>query len=180
MTDHLSPLGISLAMLEARGLTPHVEAQTLQVVQTDPCGREYLLTPATALAWQKMKLAADEGGIALLMVSAFRSVSRQAEIIQSKLDAGASLHTILNACAAPGYSEHHTGRAIDITTPEQPELEDHFENTLAFHWLQQHAHAFGFFLSYPKENQSGFQYEPWHWCFDPDKQSPIHPENRDD
>jgi D-alanyl-D-alanine carboxypeptidase len=169
MTNHLTPLGISLAMLEARGLTLQLEAQTLQVVQTDPCGREYQLTPAAAQAWQSMKQAAQKDGIALLMVSAFRSVSRQIEIIQNKLDAGESIHQILTVCAAPGYSEHHTGRAIDIATPELPELEECFENSLAFTWLQQHASAFGFFLSYPKENLSGYQYEPWHWCFDPDK-----------
>jgi D-alanyl-D-alanine carboxypeptidase len=45
-------------------------------------------------------------------------------------------------------------------------LEVDFEQTAAFAWLTAHAHEFGFRLSYPRGNEWGFQYEPWHWCFD--------------
>jgi D-alanyl-D-alanine carboxypeptidase len=152
-------------LLEQRGLLPQQEATELVLAETGEDGRQYLLTPATKLAWQAMKAAASEDGIALLMISAFRSIARQTEIISDKLAEGQQLEDILLVCAPPGYSEHHTGRAIDIATPEDPELEISFDTTAAFAWLQNNAGRFGFYMSYPTGNSSGFQYEPWHWCF---------------
>lgn len=161
----LDALGISAEILQQRGFVAVSEATSLVLAEVGEDGREYWLTPSTNQAWQAMKNAAASDGIALLMISAFRSISRQAEIIQSKLAAGDTIHDILQVCAPPGYSEHHTGRAIDIATPEDPELEMSFETTAAFRWLQKHAPEFGFQMSYPPENSSGYQYEPWHWCF---------------
>lgn len=165
MSDTHTQLNINPDMLAIRGLVLHVEPPVLQVAQTDENGREYLLTPEANTAWHAMEQAAQEDGIALLMVSAFRSVQRQTEIIQAKLDQGDNIDNILMVCAPPGYSEHHTGRAIDITTPDEPALEISFETTAAFAWLTQNAAQFGFVMSYPPGNSCGFQYEPWHWCF---------------
>jgi D-alanyl-D-alanine carboxypeptidase len=161
----LDALGISAEILQQRGFVAVSEATSLVLAEVGEDGREYWLTPAANQAWQAMKNAAASDGIALLMISAFRSVARQAEIIQAKLAAGQEIHDILQVCAPPGYSEHHTGRAIDIATPEDPELEISFDTTTAFRWLQHHAHEFGFDMSYPPGNHSGYQYEPWHWCF---------------
>jgi D-alanyl-D-alanine carboxypeptidase len=92
-------------------------------------------------------------------------VERQAKIIRGKLDLGEKISDILRSIAAPGYSEHHTGRAIDIGSPDVLPLEEAFSNTRAFAWLIGHAHEFGFTLSFPKQNPHGFVYEPWHWCW---------------
>ncbi|MFZ6734209.1 M15 family metallopeptidase [Undibacterium sp. Ji42W] len=154
-------------LLEQRGLLLQQEAIELVLAETGEDGRQYLLTPSTNLAWQAMRAAASEDGIALLMISAFRSIARQTEIISDKLAEGQQLEDILLVCAPPGYSEHHTGRAIDIATPEDPELEISFDTTAAFAWLQNNAVRFGFQMSYPPGNSNGFQYEPWHWCFQP-------------
>ena len=153
-------------LLEQRGLVRQAEASELVLAETADDGRKYFLTPASKLAWQAMKQAAAADGIDLLMISAFRSVARQTEIICDKLASGLAIADILKVCAPPGYSEHHTGRAIDIATSEDPELEISFDSTAAFDWLQAHASQFGFHLSYPPGNSSGFQYEPWHWCFE--------------
>lgn len=163
----LDALGISPEILQQRGFIAVSEAMSLVLAEVGEDGREYWLTPTTNQAWQAMKNTAASDGIALLMISAFRSVARQTEIIQAKLAAGQEIHDILQVCAPPGYSEHHTGRAIDIATPEDPELEISFDTTTAFHWLRQRAPEFGFQMSYPPENSSGYQYEPWHWCFQP-------------
>lgn len=154
-------------LLEQRNLLIQQEASELLLAETGEDGWQYLLTPETNLAWQAMKQAANQDGIALLMISAYRSIARQTEIISNKLAEGKSLEDILLVCAPPGYSEHHTGRAIDIATPEDPELEISFDTTTAFAWLQNNAGRFGFHMSYPPGNSSGFQYEPWHWCFQP-------------
>ena len=71
----------------------------------------------------------------------------------------------LRVNAAPGYSEHHTGRAVDIGTPGCPPLEEAFEDTAAFAWLSRNAGAAGFRMTYPRGNPQGVIYEPWHWLF---------------
>ncbi|MBL8522799.1 MAG: M15 family metallopeptidase [Betaproteobacteria bacterium] len=163
----LSELGIAPQMMAARGLRRHEEAVELEWVETIDHGKQFRLIPAAAQAWRDMKAGAANDGIALMLVSAHRSVARQVEIIREKLAAGRQIDEILTLVAPPGYSEHHTGRAIDIAIPEAPELEEEFELTEAFHWLVQHAGRFGFTLSYPRGNRDGYKYEPWHWCFQP-------------
>ncbi|MDE2427884.1 MAG: M15 family metallopeptidase [Burkholderiales bacterium] len=160
----LDECGITPHILRQRGFVPQAEATELVLAETGEDGRQYLLTPEANHSWQSMKRFAANDGVQLVMISAFRSVQRQTEIIRDKLAEGLDIQEILQVCAPPGYSEHHTGRAIDIGTPEHMDLEIAFETTPAFHWLQQHAAAFGFQLSYPPGNSAGYQYEPWHWC----------------
>lgn len=160
-----SELGIPSQFLTTRGLCECEEASSLEVAEVGADGKDHLLIPAAANAWRNLTGTALSDGISLLIVSAFRSIDRQAEIVRRKLFAGISLEDILTICAPPGFSEHHTGRAIDLSTPGSPVLEIEFEQTPAFAWLRAHAADFGYYLSYPISNSSGYQYEPWHWCF---------------
>ena len=75
------------------------------------------------------------------------------------------IEEVLTVCAPPGFSEHHTGRAVDLSTPGSPELEIEFDQTPAYAWLTKRAAEFGTYLSYPVGNPRGYHYEPWHWCF---------------
>ncbi len=161
----LRKLGISSQLIAARGLREYEEAVTLEAVGCRDDGRTHELEPAAAEAWRELKTAAAGNGVELLIVSAFRSVDRQIEIIERKLAAGQSMEDILAVLAPPGFSEHHTGRALDIGTPGCPPVEEVFETTTAFRWLMEHAERFGFTLSYPRGNPYGYQYEPWHWCY---------------
>lgn len=160
----LASLGISDELLARKRLPFHPDAQELAIAETDANGREYLLVPQAAQAWRAMKRAAQQDGVVIEIVSAFRNVERQAEIIRAKLARDMAIETILTLSAPPGYSEHHTGRAIDINTPGCEATEEPFELTDAFRWLMQHAGRFDFTLSYPRGNPLGFIYEPWHWC----------------
>jgi D-alanyl-D-alanine carboxypeptidase len=161
----LASLGIDMAVLTARGLTPQDEAQTLVEADTDATGRQFYLQPLAAEAWHKLKNAASNDGITLVLESAFRSVARQTEIVQEKLAQGQCIDDILQFVAPPGYSEHHTGCAIDIGTPGSAALEEVFEFTAAYAWLGDRAKDFSFFLSYPRGNSTGYGFEPWHWCY---------------
>jgi len=160
----LASLEIASAKLTEKGLLYQPEAIELVVAEVGDDGREHRLTPAAATAWQTMKAAAQAEGISLRIVSAFRTIERQAEIVRAKLERGLSLDAILEVSAPPGYSEHHTGRAIDVTTDGVRALEIEFENTDAFRWLSRRAGEFGFSLSYPAGNPNGYACEPWHWC----------------
>jgi D-alanyl-D-alanine carboxypeptidase len=169
--EHLRPilaaLDIPADLIEARSLVPYPEAQELVVVAKDDDGREYRLTPAAAAAWRCMQAAAASDGVVIKIISAFRSIDRQVEILREKLAQGVSLGEILAVSAPPGYSEHHSGCAIDITTDDVAPLEVEFETTAAFQWLLKNAARFGFVLSFPPGNPHGYDYEPWHWCYKP-------------
>lgn len=67
----------------------------------------------------------------------------------------------------PGTSEHHTGLALDLITPGYQQLDDGFENTAAFKWLDKHSAEYGFVLRYPKDKEdiTKIIYEPWHYRY---------------
>ena len=160
----LALLQIHAALIAEKGLIYQPEAVELAIAEVGDDGREHRLTPATAADWRAMQAAARIDGVALRIASAFRSIERQAEIVRAKLARGLSLDAILEVSAPPGYSEHHTGRAVDVTTDGVRPLEIEFETTDAFRWLSRRAGEFGFLLSYPAGNGHGYAYEPWHWC----------------
>ena len=141
------------------------EPRALAPIGTDIHGRAQWLAPRAARAFLRMRSAAAADGIELQVVSAFRSARYQLGIVQRKRERGQSIAEILAVSAAPGYSEHHTGRALDLTTPGHAALEEDFDRSAAFAWLQAHARAFGFHLSYPRGNRHAIAYEPWHWCW---------------
>lgn len=157
--------GIPNDYAERRKLPLCEEARELMSIGTDVLGREQRLAPRAAAAWQRMQAAAGQDGVQLLVISAYRSVEYQSALIQRKLDRGMSIHEVLKVNAAPGYSEHHTGRALDLSTNESQPLEVAFETTPAYAWLTKHAGGYGFRLSYPRNNPHGINYEPWHWAF---------------
>jgi D-alanyl-D-alanine carboxypeptidase len=112
-----------------------------------------------------MQRAAAADGVTLVLESAYRSVARQVDILQAKLAAGQALADALRLVAPPGCSEHHTGCAVDIGTPGSVALQESFESTTAFAWLQANAAGHGFVMSFPRGNAQGYSFEPWHWCF---------------
>jgi D-alanyl-D-alanine carboxypeptidase len=140
------------------------EAADLVDVGPNLVGRVQRLVPETAARWAEMVEAAAADGVTLLIVSGFRGIDYQARLIRKKLNAGQVLSDILTVSAAPGFSEHHTGRAVDIATPGSRPLTEEFEGSEAFRWLSGNAGRYGFSMTYPRENAFGFIYEPWHWA----------------
>ena len=65
-------------------------------------------TQKTYNAWIKMKESALADGINLILVSAFRSIQRQQELVEEKRKKNISEKEIFSILARPGYSEHHT------------------------------------------------------------------------
>lgn len=164
LITRLSALGVTEAQLNACRLPEYVEARHLVQAEDDMFSRVQHMTADTLNAWQLMKKAAAQENVVLLLVSAFRSIDYQCELIKGKLAAGRPLDDILSVNAIPGFSEHHTGRALDLSTPNCEPLTTEFATTEAFRWLTEHAGRFGFVMSFPKNNNSGITYEPWHWA----------------
>lgn len=139
-------------------LPKHIEEKNLiELIDGDAT---FKLHHSAMSAWKKMKEAARAEGIHFYIVSAFRSIARQLEINDGKRNRGLIDEEIFRVSALPGFSEHHTGRALDRNTPGFPALEEEFEDSRAFQWLSQNAGQFGFELSYPRENKYGISYEP--------------------
>lgn len=166
LARRLDELGLSaLEYAERSGLELHLEPAWLLYAGRDRYRRPVWLLAAAAEAWQRMRRAAADDGIALEVISAFRSHAYQHAIIRRKLARGQTLDAILQVNAAPGFSEHHSGRALDLSCPGEPAAEPSFDATAAFDWLRRRAAEFGFSLSYPRDNPHGIVYEPWHWCW---------------
>ncbi|MDR1074943.1 MAG: D-alanyl-D-alanine carboxypeptidase family protein [Xanthomonadaceae bacterium] len=164
LRQRLDALGIEASAYMARtGLPLHAEPQWLMFAGHDRYRRPLWLTAAAARAWSHMRHAASDDGIALEAISGYRSHAYQAAIFERKRSRGQIVDGILKVNAAPGFSEHHTGNALDISAPGEPPVDESFETTAAFAWLQRNADGHGFRMSFPRDNPHGVVYEPWHW-----------------
>ena len=163
--QELERLGVGADYVGRTGLALVPEPGMLTLAGFDRYRRALWLQASAAAAWMRMRAAALRDGIALEAISGYRSHAYQLGIFRRKLARGLSLAQILEVNAAPGYSEHHSGCALDIGTPGEPPAEESFERTPAFDWLMRNAGEFGFVLSYPRDNPHGIVYEPWHWCW---------------
>ncbi len=120
--------------------------------------------------YNEMYLAAKADGIELTPISGYRSVERQKNNferkIQKYIDEGYSKIEATKEAATiilpPGTSEHNAGLAMDICS-----LYESFENTKEFRWLSENAADYGFILRYPEDKQDVTKiiYEPWHWRY---------------
>lgn len=119
------------------------------------------LARVAAEAFMRMADAAAAEGVTLKNVSGYRSYDVQKSLYSgySARDGSAVADTYSSRA---GYSEHQTGLATDIN-----EVEESFEKTPAFAWLQAHAAEYGFIMRYPKglDEITGFMYEPWHYRY---------------
>ncbi|KGF73238.1 hypothetical protein DO97_01255 [Neosynechococcus sphagnicola sy1] len=132
------------------------------------------LRRAAARAFQQMVAAAQADGVSLVPISGFRTIADQNYLFfKVKEEREQTTAKRAEVSAPPGYSEHHTGYAVDIGDGTVPatNLNRDFENTHAFQWLQVHAAGFSFELSFPQGNPQGVSYEPWHWRFVGDRAS---------
>ena len=126
------------------------------------------LQPEVAQKVETMITEANAAGIRLDAISGFRSLEDQRYLFfDLKAERGQTPETRAEVSAPPGYSEHHTGYAVDFVDLSQPatELETSFEQTAAFRWLEENAAYYGFEMSFPKDNDQNVAYEPWHWRY---------------
>jgi D-alanyl-D-alanine carboxypeptidase len=163
--ETLGTLAVPGSFLTHYRLPLHHECEDLVSIGLDMFEREQRMERSAASQWHAMVAAAGRDGVVLLTISAFRSFDYQRKIIERKLAEGLVIEQILRASALPGYSEHHTGRAIDIGTPGSQPLTEEFEQTPAFDWLRRRGRDFGFSMTYPRDNPYGIMFEPWHWMF---------------
>jgi D-alanyl-D-alanine carboxypeptidase len=149
----------------SRQLALQPEATQLADAGTDIYGRRLQLAPDAATALASMEAAAARDGVAIAAVSGYRSFRYQRQLLQTKLQRGVDIDSALRVNTAPGFSEHHTGCAVDLTTRDVVPADAAFAGTAAYRWLKLHAADYGFHLSYAAGNPHGIEFEPWHWRF---------------
>lgn len=119
---------------------------------------------------QAMIAAARKDGISLWISSAYRSKSRQAQLLEQEIksheqkgltSSEAAVQAVRLVMPA-GYSEHQTGLAIDFNG-----VQEDFYSTDAYAWLDKHAADYGFIERYPQDKVAitGIDFEPWHYRY---------------
>lgn len=134
------------------------------------CGSSERLDKKVAEHYEKMYAAAEKDGIKLTPCSGYRSYELQERNYNRKIEffegQGFSTEEAKVKAATiimpPGSSEHNLGYAMDIIC-----VEEWFEGTEEFKWLQENAADYGFIMRYPKDKQDITKviYEPWHWRY---------------
>lgn len=127
-------------------------------------GTDFRLRAEVAEQLEAMFAAAQESGLHFRVVSGYRSYDTQAGTFDYWVrQSGSAAADAVSA--RPGHSEHQTGLAADLdNTTGECYLEQCFGETDEGRWVQEHAHEFGFIISYPQgeEQVTGYAYEPWH------------------
>jgi D-alanyl-D-alanine carboxypeptidase len=112
---------------------------------------------------ERMLASAERSDVPLRVISAYRSFGEQSSL-KSGYNITYGSGTANQFSADQGFSEHQLGTTVDLTTPLTGTSFIKFKTTDAYKWLLEHAHEYGFILSYPEGNDY-YQFEPWHWRF---------------
>ena len=118
-------------------------------------------------AYLELKKFLEEKDIIIVIDTAYRDEEEQQETWNYFLEEKGEEYC--HKYVAPvGYSEHHTGLAIDISLKKDGKFlidnGDLFKYDDEFKKIHPYLKDFGFILRYPlgKENITGYNYEPWH------------------
>lgn len=119
------------------------------------------VTESTKAAFERLQQDAVKAGISIRDASAYRSIAYQEEVYDRYLQKD-SHDQVDTYSSRPGYSDHHTGEAIDVVG-SKGDLTD-FTGTPEAAWVAKNAWKYGFIVRFPKgqEDVTGYIYEPWH------------------
>ncbi len=131
-------------------------------------------------AYLKLKEDLEKEDIHVDLDSARRSVKEQQRIMDDFTEEYGADYA-KKTVATPGYSEHHTGLALDlyliIDGEDIVENEDMIQYPQIWEKIHEKLPEYGFILRYleDKEHITGYGYEPWHirYIDDPEKAKEI-------
>ena len=157
-----------LALVNKQNPLPDGWEDALETVHmTNSIGDDVEVEKKAYDAYLKLKEDLEKEGIFVDLDSARRSVAEQQRIMDDftqKYGADYALKTV----ATPGYSEHHTGLALDlyliIDGKDVVENEDMIQYPEIWEVIHSKLADYGFILRYleDKEHITGYGYEPWH------------------
>ncbi len=115
-------------------------------------------------AFEELSKNALKDNMNIIAMSSYRSYEYQVNLYNNYVEKDGK-EAADTYSARPGFSEHQTGLAVDVYNKK--ESYTNFEKTEEFKWMQNNAHKYGFILRFPKdkENETGYQYESWHYRY---------------
>ena len=157
-----------LALVNKLNPLPEGWEEALETVHmTNSIGDDVEVEKKAYDAYLLLKEDLEKEGVYVDLDSARRSVAEQQRIMDDfteKYGADYALKTV----AQPGYSEHHTGLALDlyliIDGKDVVENEDMIQYPEIWETIHSKLADYGFILRYlqDKEHITGYGYEPWH------------------
>ena len=119
--------------------------------------------------YKELKKALEKEGVYIELDSVYRSVKEQQELWDEwSADPEKGPEYVKQYVAVPGYSEHHTGLALDICIKKDGKLIYDNDEMIAekeiFAKIHKQLANYGFILRYleGKDDITGYSYEPWH------------------
>ncbi|HUJ60222.1 MAG TPA: D-alanyl-D-alanine carboxypeptidase family protein [Kofleriaceae bacterium] len=130
-------IALSASVAGARTATGYTNGEKVKLKVVPVGGAEAEVH--TAIAFRAMARAASKAGIDLRIRSGFRTYAKQKALYREYRKGEGNL------AARPGFSNHESGRALDL----------YITNYKVYEWLEGHAARYGFHRTVPGE--------PWHW-----------------
>ena len=157
-----------LVLVNKENKIPDDWEQNISLINiVDADGKKTKVEKETLDKFYELRQDAKRFGFEIEINSAYRSVERQKEVAK-ELEEEKGLEYVKLFVATPGYSEHHTGLAIDVTLRQNGQkIVENEEKTIKLQ-MYETLHTIladhGFILRYPrgKEEITGYRYEPWH------------------
>lgn len=108
---------------------------------------------------------ASAAGIPISLTSAYRSYSNQVTTYNNWVTVNGSYAAADTVSARPGYSEHQTGFAVDLSCGGASL--DKFTGSSCHNWLIENGANYGFIQRYQPgyESITGYSAESWHWRY---------------
>lgn len=132
-------------------ITGYVRGRPIQLSVVHVDG--FLVEVVTAEFFHALADAARKDGVSIRLTSGFRTNDEQTRLFLERSDPAVRMHR--GVAAKPGYSNHQSGRAIDIHTGLTVASFREGGRSIEYDWLSQHARSFGFVRTVAAE--------PWHW-----------------
>ena len=137
---------------------------------TNSLGEDYLVEKKALEAFEKLRADLLEDGIDIELDSTYRTVEYQQKIWDEFTEEKGEDYARAYV-AVPGYSEHHTGLAIDVKLIKDGTVIDDNDDMIAekeiFAQVHKRLADYGFILRFPegKDDITGYSYEPWHFRY---------------
>ena len=128
-------------------------------------GNGYLVKDAYD-AYVELYQAAKADGMNLLVTTSYRNYNFQSTLYWNYVNTDGQANADTYS-ARPGYSEHHSGLAVDLSTPSLTNAFTEFIYTDEYQWMKENSYKYGFIQRYTDENQyiTGYQPEAWHFRY---------------
>ena len=157
-----------LALVNKTHALPETWEENLETVtMTNSVGDEVEVEKKAYDAYLELKAVLEEEDVHVDLDSARRSVADQQRIMDEFTEEYGADYAA-KTVAKPGYSEHHTGLALDlyliIDGKDVVENEDMIQYPEIWSTIHEKLADYGFILRYldGKEYITGYGYEPWH------------------